>query len=150
MEEITTLLTLACLSLNWTGTSLYIGVSASHSLLQMPKRKRAQRPAPESEEDYVDNSDSSYDETSRVKATQKARKTRKKDHENDGSTAVNSISGHSVSMHVISAVEPMRIALLEWYDKVHDARNMPWRKKFDPSLDVEGRGQRAYEVNIYF
>lgn len=117
----------------------------------MPKRKRAQRlAAPESEEDYVDNSDSSYDETSRVKATQKTRKTRKKDHENDGSTAVNSISesGHSVSMHVISAVEPMRIALLEWYDKVHDARKMPWRKKFDPSLDVEGRGQRAYEVWI--
>lgn len=115
----------------------------------MPKRKRAQRlAAPESEEDYVDNSDSSYDETSRVKATQKTRKARKKDHENDGSTAVNSISesGHSVSMHVISAVEPMRIALLEWYDKVHDARKMPWRKKFDPSLDVEGRGQRAYEA----
>jgi A/G-specific adenine glycosylase len=117
----------------------------------MPKRKRAQRPAFESEEDYVDNSDSSYDETSRAKATLKTRKARKtlKDHENDGSTVVNSVSGHSMSMHVISAVEPMRIALLEWYDRVHDARKMPWRKKFDPSLDVEGRGQRAYEVIIY-
>lgn len=114
----------------------------------MPKRKRAQRPASESEEDYVDNSDSSYDETSRAKVTQKTRKARKKGHENDGSTVVNSISGHPVSMHVISSVEPMRIALLEWYDRVHDARKMPWRKKFDPSLDVEGRAQRAYEVWI--
>lgn len=114
----------------------------------MPKRKRAQRLASESEEGYVDNSDSSYNETSRAKGTQKTRKARKKDHENDDSTVVNSISGHSVSMHVISAVEPMRIALLEWYDKVHDARKMPWRKKFDPSLDIEGRGQRAYEVWI--
>ncbi|KAG2347534.1 DNA glycosylase [Suillus weaverae] len=114
----------------------------------MPKRKRAQRPASESEEDYVDNSDSSYDETSRAKVPQKTRKARKKGHENDGSTVVNSISGHPVSMHVISSVEPMRIALLEWYDRVHDARKMPWRKKFDPSLDVEGRAQRAYEVWI--
>ncbi|KAG1781887.1 DNA glycosylase [Suillus placidus] len=114
----------------------------------MPKRKCAQRPASESEEDYVDNSDSSYDETSRAKVTQKTRKARKKGHENDGSPVVNSISGHPVSMHVISSVEPMRIALLEWYDRVHDARKMPWRKKFDPSLDVEGRAQRAYEVWI--
>lgn len=114
----------------------------------MPKRKRAQRLASESEEGYVDNSDSSYNETSRAKGTQKTRKARKKDHENDDSTVVNSISGHSVSMHVISAVEPMRIALLEWYDRVRDARKMPWRKKFDPSLDIEGRGQRAYEVWI--
>ncbi|KAG2043723.1 DNA glycosylase [Suillus americanus] len=99
----------------------------------MPKRKRAQRPASESEEDYADNSDSSYDETSRAKVTQKARKAR---------------HGHPASMHVINTVEPMRIALLEWYDRVHDARKMPWRKKFDPSLDVEGRAQRAYEVWI--
>ncbi|KAG1860784.1 DNA glycosylase [Suillus subluteus] len=113
-----------------------------------PKRKRAQRPVSESEEDYAENSDSSYDETSRAKVTQKTRKARKKGRENDGSTVVNSTSGHPASMHVINAVEPMRIALLEWYDRVHDARKMPWRKKFDPSLDVEGRAQRAYEVWI--
>ncbi|KAG2142215.1 DNA glycosylase [Suillus bovinus] len=106
----------------------------------MSKRKRAQLLASESEKDYADNSDSSYDETT------KTRKARKKGHENDDSTLVNSISGHPVSMHIISAVGPMRIALLEWYDRVHDARKMPWRKKFDPSLDVEGRAQRAYEV----
>ncbi|KAG2366735.1 DNA glycosylase [Suillus spraguei] len=114
----------------------------------MPKRKHAQRPASESEEDYIDNCDSSYNEISRAKVTRKTRKARKKGHENDSSTVVNSISGHPASMHVISAVEPMRIVLLEWYDKVHDARKMPWRKKFDPSLDVEERAQRAYEVWI--
>lgn len=26
---------------------------------------------------------------------------------------------------------------------------MPWRKKYDPSLSVEEKGQRAYEVSIY-
>ncbi|KAG1740878.1 uncharacterized protein EDB91DRAFT_1132007 [Suillus paluster] len=120
----------------------------------MPKRKRAPRPASELGED---DSDSSYDETSRTEVTKKTRKTRqptrttrKKGHEGDGSTMVNSISGHSASMHVISAVESMRVALLEWYDRVHDARKMPWRKKFDPSFDTEERAQRAYEVIFDF
>lgn len=123
-----------------------------------PKRTRVQRHGPASEvgEDYDENSDSSYNETSRLKVTKKTRKTRqptsrtrKRGHEDDSSTVVNSVSGHSVSMHVITTVEPMRIALLEWYDSVHDARRMPWRKKFDPSLDVEGRAQRAYEVGSF-
>lgn len=26
---------------------------------------------------------------------------------------------------------------------------MPWRKKYDPSLSFEEKGQRAYEVSIY-
>lgn len=120
-----------------------------------------QRHGPPSEvgEDYDENSDSSYNETSRLKLTKKTRKTRqptssthrtrKRGHEDDSSTVVNSVSGHSASMHVITTVEPMRIALLEWYDSVHDARRMPWRKKFDPSLDVEGRAQRAYEVGSF-
>lgn len=134
--------------MDWPGTGSHFAVC--RTLLQMgPKRKRAQRPASESEDDYAHNSDSSYDETSCTKVTQKTRKARKKIHEKDGSTVVSGILGHPVSMHVISAVEPMRIALLEWYDRVHDARKMPWRKKFDPSLDAEGRAQRAYEVIIY-
>ncbi|KAG0699354.1 DNA glycosylase [Suillus ampliporus] len=119
----------------------------------MPKRRRA--PPSESDRDYAHNSDSSYDETSRAEVTKKTRKTRqptrttrKEGHENDGSTVVNNISGHPVSVHVISAVEPMRVALLEWYDGVHDARKMPWRKTLDPSFDVEERAQRAYEVWI--
>ncbi|OAX43694.1 DNA glycosylase [Rhizopogon vinicolor AM-OR11-026] len=119
----------------------------------VPKRKRTQHPVPESGEDYDEDSDSSYNETSRLDATKKSRKTRqpahgtrKKNHDDDSPTVANSISSHAVSIHVITAVEPMRVALLEWYDSVHDARKMPWRKKFDPSLDVEGRAQRAYEV----
>jgi hypothetical protein len=40
----------------------------------------------------------------------------------------------------------MRVSLLEWYSGVHEARGMPWRKPFDPSLGVDARAQRAYEV----
>jgi len=40
----------------------------------------------------------------------------------------------------------MRISLLEWYSGVHEARGMPWRKPFDPSLGADARAQRAYEV----
>lgn len=123
-----------------------------------PKRTRAQchGPASEVREDYDENSDSSHNETSRLKVTKKTRKTRQpsthrtqRSHEDDSLTVINSVSGHSVSTHVITTVEPMRIALLEWYDSVHDARRMPWRKKFDPSLDVDGRAQRAYEVGSF-
>lgn len=132
----------------------------STSPLRMgPKRKRAECPASESGVDYDDDygdsgdSDGSYNDTrpsgtKKTRGTRQAatRRTRKKGHKDDNSIVVNSISGHSVTMHVITAVEPARAALLEWYDRVHDARKMPWRKKFDPSLDVEGRAQRAYEV----
>jgi A/G-specific adenine glycosylase len=114
-----------------------------------PKRKRVQCLASELGEDYGEDSDSSYNETSCPKVAKKTRKTRQPTHrtrKDDSSTVVNSISGHSVSMHVITDVEPMRVALLEWYDRVHDARKMPWRKKFDPSLGIDGRAQRAYEV----
>jgi A/G-specific adenine glycosylase len=124
-----------------------------------PKRKRAQRPASESGVDYDDGYDNSGDSdgslyndtrpsgTKKTRGTRQAtHRTRKKGRKDDNSIVVNSISGHSVTVHVITAVEPARAALLEWYDRVHDARKMPWRKKFDPSLDVEGRAQRAYEV----
>jgi A/G-specific adenine glycosylase len=53
---------------------------------------------------------------------------------------------HSSSRHLISSPHLMRPSLLEWYSGVHEARGMPWRKPFDPSLDVDARAQRAYEV----
>jgi len=53
---------------------------------------------------------------------------------------------HSPSRHLISSPDPMRASLLEWYAGVHEARRMPWRKPFDPSLDADARAQRAYEV----
>jgi A/G-specific adenine glycosylase len=53
---------------------------------------------------------------------------------------------HSASRHAISSPDSMRVSLLEWYSGVHEARGMPWRKPFDPSLDADARAQRAYEV----
>ncbi|KAI0700158.1 DNA glycosylase [Cerioporus squamosus] len=53
---------------------------------------------------------------------------------------------HSVSLHVISRPEPLRKALLNWYDRVHALRGMPWRKPFDHAWDAEQKAQRAYEV----
>ncbi|KAG2366737.1 hypothetical protein BDR07DRAFT_1395675 [Suillus spraguei] len=47
----------------------------------MLKRKRAEHPDSESEEDCTDNCDSSYNETWFAKGTQKTRKARKMDHD---------------------------------------------------------------------
>ncbi|KIK22751.1 hypothetical protein PISMIDRAFT_29621 [Pisolithus microcarpus 441] len=55
-----------------------------------------------------------------------------------------------MSTHVVasSEIDQVRKSLLAWYDKVHDVRGMPWRKRYDPSLGREARAQRAYEVWI--
>ncbi|KAF5390017.1 hypothetical protein D9757_003838 [Collybiopsis confluens] len=55
-------------------------------------------------------------------------------------------SKHSKMAHVLSNSSLIRQALLEWYVNVRASRGMPWRKPFDPSLDLEGQSQRAYEV----
>ncbi|KAI0305331.1 DNA glycosylase [Multifurca ochricompacta] len=55
---------------------------------------------------------------------------------------------HVLSQHLISSPDLMRSSLLDWYSSVHEARGMPWRKPFDPSLDADARAQRAYEVWI--
>ncbi|KAI0747000.1 DNA glycosylase [Daedaleopsis nitida] len=56
------------------------------------------------------------------------------------------VNSHPVALHVITRPEPLRTALLRWYEGVHAARGMPWRKPFDPSWDAEQKAQRAYEV----
>ncbi|KIJ65864.1 hypothetical protein HYDPIDRAFT_87439 [Hydnomerulius pinastri MD-312] len=53
---------------------------------------------------------------------------------------------HPTSWHTVKGVEAIRISLLEWYDRIHEVRGMPWRKTYDPSLGRDGRAQRAYEV----
>ena len=57
------------------------------------------------------------------------------------------VTPHSRSQHLISSPDLMRSSLLEWYSSVHEVRGMPWRRPFDPSLDVDARAQRAYEVS---
>lgn len=55
---------------------------------------------------------------------------------------------HSRDLHVSKRVALCLEGLLEWYDKVKDARGMPWRKVFDPTLDDDAKAQRAYEVLV--
>ncbi|EKM57038.1 uncharacterized protein PHACADRAFT_92514 [Phanerochaete carnosa HHB-10118-sp] len=55
---------------------------------------------------------------------------------------------HPLSTHIILNAAPLRSALLEWYAGVHEARGMPWRKPYDPTLRPDNRAQRAYEVWI--
>ena len=60
--------------------------------------------------------------------------------------ATSAVLAHSQSAHRLVEPEPLRNALLAWYEGVHAARGMPWRKPFDPNWDAEQRAQRAYEV----
>lgn len=53
---------------------------------------------------------------------------------------------HPNSIHIISSASAVRRALLKWYASVHTSRGMPWRKPYDPTLSVDERAQRAYEV----
>ncbi|KAI6046406.1 DNA glycosylase [Pisolithus marmoratus] len=124
----------------------------------MPKRRRGsavfdsdsfgERPSEEESDLSVSNV------PKRRKASKPANKTRKtptfllpKAVENATSSPA---PRHSTSTHVVakSDIGQVRKSLLEWYDKVHDVRGMPWRKRYDPSLGKEGSAQRAYEVWI--
>ncbi|KAK2461003.1 hypothetical protein APHAL10511_006944 [Amanita phalloides] len=53
---------------------------------------------------------------------------------------------HSKTLHELQDVRDIRVALLTWFDGVHDAREMPWRKRYNPDLSAEERNERAYEV----
>ncbi|KAF9228370.1 DNA glycosylase [Gyrodon lividus] len=67
--------------------------------------------------------------------------------EQQGSVCDTSITMiHPASWHVLKDPDAIRKSLLRWYDKIHKVRGMPWRKTYDPSLDKDGRAQRAYEV----
>ncbi|KAG8805690.1 hypothetical protein FRC17_005383, partial [Serendipita sp. 399] len=56
---------------------------------------------------------------------------------------------HSRNVHTLSKANAKVIqdSLSTWFlTGVHDARNMPWRKRWDPSLSGDAKAQRAYEV----
>jgi A/G-specific adenine glycosylase len=55
---------------------------------------------------------------------------------------------HPAKNHVIVDPLPIREKLLTWYASVHEARGMPWRKPYDPTLNRDQRAQRAYEVSV--
>lgn len=62
---------------------------------------------------------------------------------------VGSISSpHSRRRHIISNSTAITLqrALNPWFHVAHDARSMPWRKRYDPALSAVQKAQRAYEV----
>ncbi|KAJ7512080.1 hypothetical protein B0H11DRAFT_1699307 [Mycena galericulata] len=125
----------------------------------MGKRKLLS-PDCESESDavpYSDSDDQSYATSelkTRRKLTSSRQPTKKRtkrdlDAMNDVSSATPpTLASHARSTHTIPGTNApaIRTALLQWYSTVHTSRNMPWRKQYDPTLGVEERAQRAYEV----
>jgi A/G-specific adenine glycosylase len=55
---------------------------------------------------------------------------------------------HSRDAHNLdlTAAQSIQQQLTTWFLGVHDARNMPWRRRWDPTLTREAKAQRAYEV----
>ncbi|KAI5986914.1 DNA glycosylase [Pisolithus albus] len=122
----------------------------------MPKRRRSSAISDSdsfSESSSEKDSDPSVSDAvpTRRKVANKTRKTRTFRLPKAVESAMSSTAPlHSMSIHVVasSEIDQVRKSLLAWYDKVHDVRGMPWRKRYDPSLGREARAQRAYEVWI--
>jgi A/G-specific adenine glycosylase len=53
---------------------------------------------------------------------------------------------HSSSYHSTTDVAKLQTNLLTWFEEVREKRGMPWRKRYDPELSMEEKGQRAYEI----
>lgn len=53
---------------------------------------------------------------------------------------------HASGYHAVDRVAELQQDLLNWFERVREKRGMPWRKAYDPSLTMEQKGQRAYEI----
>ncbi|KII91213.1 hypothetical protein PLICRDRAFT_37925 [Plicaturopsis crispa FD-325 SS-3] len=118
----------------------------------MAKRRRVES----SSDEYSDAESDFKPSSSKTKGKGKTKNTRKKSKAADLGDDVELCDAdvelredpHPAARHIISSAEPIRSALLEWYEGVRDSRGMPWRTRYDASLDAEARSQRAYEVWI--
>ncbi|KAK8864250.1 A/G-specific adenine glycosylase [Kwoniella newhampshirensis] len=54
---------------------------------------------------------------------------------------------HGEEYHDIVSIVGLQELLLSWFEDVREKRGMPWRKRYDPTLSMEEKGQRAYEVS---
>ncbi|OCF36922.1 hypothetical protein I317_05857 [Kwoniella heveanensis CBS 569] len=54
---------------------------------------------------------------------------------------------HGIDYHFVDRIGMAQEDLLSWFEVVREKRGMPWRKRYDPSLSMEEKGQRAYEVS---
>ena len=142
---------------NWHVTRQEPTIFSELFSFTMPKRRRVV----DSESDAFSDpeSDFSIHEVPKSKRTSKARKTTHqtrqiapKEFTNQAMPSGSATTpSHTSSIHIVatSDVGEIRESLLEWYDKVHDVRGMPWRKRYNPSLGREDRAQRAYEVCMF-
>lgn len=53
---------------------------------------------------------------------------------------------HSSAYHTTTDIAKLQSDLLSWFEEVREKRGMPWRKRYDPALSMEEKGQRAYEI----
>ena len=53
---------------------------------------------------------------------------------------------HASAYHATADIAKLIPDLLSWFEGVREKRGMPWRKRFDHSLSMEEKGQRAYEI----
>ncbi|KAJ8701593.1 hypothetical protein PTI98_000357 [Pleurotus ostreatus] len=106
-------------------------------------------------ESEVESSSSEYSPPST--ARQPTSRKRRKRKEPEGATRVEHpetdttreyCPSHAPSVHQIQSAASTCRALLQWYTGVSESRGMPWRKPYDPSLSIDARAQRAYEVWI--
>ncbi|KAJ7637148.1 hypothetical protein FB45DRAFT_1001978 [Roridomyces roridus] len=121
----------------------------------MAKRKLSPEYESDASHFSVSDDDDSYasDQPKPRKKITSHRKTSKKriKRETNAPNDISSVAApHPKSTHTIprADVSTIRAGLLRWYSTVHDSRNMPWRKQYDPTLGPEERAQRAYEVWI--
>uniref|UniRef100_A0A0W0FVX8 HhH-GPD domain-containing protein n=1 Tax=Moniliophthora roreri TaxID=221103 RepID=A0A0W0FVX8_MONRR len=119
------------------------------------RRKRAVSPNEDAEEYCTTSpecSDSEYTKSVRRHASKvtKRKKQRREENEPHGPVLYhNAGTKHLKSLHILASVASMQNSLLLWYSTVRDARGMPWRKPFDPTLGPSEKAQRAYEVSFF-
>ncbi|WWC89496.1 A/G-specific adenine glycosylase [Kwoniella dendrophila CBS 6074] len=53
---------------------------------------------------------------------------------------------HDLEYHDVEKIAEVQEDLLSWFEDCREKRGMPWRKKYDPNLTMEEKGQRAYEI----
>ncbi|KAJ7207083.1 DNA glycosylase [Mycena pura] len=108
----------------------------------------------DSDDDFSDSDyqfyASSEPKTRKKRSSSRPHSDKKTRHKLDASEDLSPTPPHTKNTHTIKTTDitAIRSALLQWYSTVHDSRNMPWRKRYDPTLGREGRAQRAYEVWI--
>ena len=106
----------------------------------------------DSDDDFSDSDYQFYapsePKTRKKRSSSRPHSDKKTRHKLDASEDLSPTPPHTKNTHTIKTTDitAIRSALLQWYSTVHDSRNMPWRKRYDPTLGREGRAQRAYEA----